>query len=192
MHRKYSDELYKLAISKGADSFDAKSIVSDTYRKVVDKVFDFQFKNENSFRNWLFKIVSNCVIDIYRINSKTGLEFEFYDENNFENKDFDSLTITESKILKNIKNDYYSSGIGFDDRIEIVNYCLSKLNDEERNLFLCYLEGIKISEMIGYFNTNENNLKQKLRRVRLKFINELAKITPINNEALNEKIKDIH
>lgn len=67
-----------------------EDIVSDTFFKAFDKIHQFQYTTENSFRSWLYTIASNTLLDSYKKITPDQLD-ETFDYESDEN-----ITSTEN------------------------------------------------------------------------------------------------
>lgn len=52
----------------------SEDVVSDTFFKAFDKIHQFTYKTENSFRSWLYTIANNTLLDTYKKLSPDSLD----------------------------------------------------------------------------------------------------------------------
>ena len=80
----FSEELYSWALYKISDPETAKDLVQDTFLAAAEKIDGF--KGDSSPKTWLFAILKNKIIDIYRKKVKQPVKQEeqffsgFFDE----------------------------------------------------------------------------------------------------------------
>lgn len=76
----FTDELYSWALYKVSDSELAQDLVQDTFLVAAEK--NDNFRGESSAKTWLFSILNNKIIDVYRkkVNKPVNM-----DENVFSN-----------------------------------------------------------------------------------------------------------
>ncbi|MBA7520431.1 RNA polymerase sigma factor YlaC [subsurface metagenome] len=81
----YSSDLYSWAYHKVSDAELAKDLVQDTFLAAAEKIDGF--KGESSPKTWLFSILNNKIIDIYRkkVNQPANMENKTF--SNFFDKD---------------------------------------------------------------------------------------------------------
>ena len=61
-----------------------EDIVSDTFFKAFDKIHQFVYTTENSFRSWLYTIANNTLLDTYKKGTIDQLD-ETFDYESSEN-----------------------------------------------------------------------------------------------------------
>lgn len=64
----YTDDLYSRAFYKVSDSELAKDLVQDTFLVAAEKIDGF--RGDSSPKTWLFSILNNKIIDVYRTRVK--------------------------------------------------------------------------------------------------------------------------
>ncbi len=80
----YSEELYSWAAYKVSDNDLARDLVQDTFLAASEKIDGFQGKSTP--KTWLFSILNNKIIDVYRkkvhqpINTDNNIFSAFFDE----------------------------------------------------------------------------------------------------------------
>ncbi len=121
---------------------------------LTSKLFEKAMMNINkfkpmgfAFKNWLFKLAHNILIDYYRDNSKT-----------------EKLWVNDSG-LENIADDLESENEK-EERIQQILESLKNLEQDERNLIVMkYFEKMSYEELAEIENTTANNMRVKLHRI---------------------------
>ena len=62
----YFPVIYRHIFYKTLDKHLTEDVVSDTFFKACDKIHQFTYKTENSFRSWLYTIANNTLLDTYK------------------------------------------------------------------------------------------------------------------------------
>ena len=80
----YFQVIYNHIYYKTLNQSLTEDIVSDTFFKAFDKIQQFTYKTENSFRSWLYTIASNTLLDSYKKYNPDSLD-EGFDHESDEN-----------------------------------------------------------------------------------------------------------
>ncbi|WP_343337914.1 RNA polymerase sigma factor SigV [Terrisporobacter petrolearius] len=137
--RKYivdnKESLYRFAYTYVKNEDDALDIVHDAVCKSLVNINTL--KNIDSIKPWIYQIVSNCAIDYIRKNKKyVAISDEIEDENAIGYDTYEDIDLQEA--LERLPEKY---------RIVIV---------------LRYFEDMKIGDIAGILNENENTIKTRL------------------------------
>lgn len=139
------NELYKIARVRLSCDDDIEDAVQET---MVQAFKSIKYLNKNnSFKKWIIKILINKCNLIYRKKKKNNISYE--------NSNLDNFLISEDRIETecNIEFYYLLEGLNYDERIAII---------------LFYLEDYSIKDIAKTLHTNENTIKTRLRRAKLK------------------------
>ncbi len=67
------DDIFNYIYSHIRDEDDANDIFQDTFLKVITSLENLHYTEEGKFKNWVFRIAHNLIIDYYRKNNKMGI-----------------------------------------------------------------------------------------------------------------------
>ncbi len=114
LYENYFDQIYKFIFLKTYDKSLSQDICQETFFKALNKINNFNYNHENSFKAWIYRIAYNLIIDDYnakkrQINIDEIAEF-CYDcdfAKNLDNKNklkeifefFDTLNKKHKEIL---------------------------------------------------------------------------------------------
>ncbi len=155
---RYSDELYKYAyVRLGWNKEIAEDLIQDLFMKAWDKRSDYD-ENKGSLRTWLYAILRNKIIDVYR-----------------QKKNLSSL---DENILNKSSEVGQTEIDALDDEI-LVKDSLAKLNEHDKDLIIMrYMQGLSNKDIAKILNKSETNIKVSIHRA----INKLRMIIEIENE----------
>ncbi len=140
----YQQELYKIARMRLNNDYDICEAVQSTMilaYKHIKKV-----KNVNYLKTWIVRILINECKKIYKKNKK-----QLLNDNQMEE-------------VIDIKNDYdkIDSELTFNSLLKILDY------EERQILILYYSSGFSIKEISKILHINENTIKTKMRKAKIK------------------------
>lgn len=144
------DDLYKIArtrLNNQEDIFDAIQETIISAYKSIGKLKKVEF-----FKTWIIKILINKCNDVYKNIYELELDEKKLSEDYFNN----SIIILENDL-------------DFEHIIKILNY------DERIAMTLYYLEEYTTKEIGKILKTNENTIKTRIARARLKIKNNYKK-----------------
>ncbi len=84
LYDRYFQVIYNHIYYKTLNQTLTEDIVSDTFFKAFDKIHQFVYTTENSFRSWLYTIASNTLLDTYKKGTINQLD-ETFDYESSEN-----------------------------------------------------------------------------------------------------------
>lgn len=157
------DALYNFALQLTSDPNDAKDLVQETIVKAY-RFFDTYEKGTNA-KSWLFRILNNSYINIYRKQS-TKPGFVDYDEvSSFFEIIRDQRTDTtdlEEQMYRDLLNDDICKA-------------LENLNEKYKSVvMLCDLEGFTYEEIANMLDLPIGTVRSRLHRARLLLKKELS------------------
>lgn len=140
----YEQDLYKIARARLSCKDDIFDAIQETTVTMYESIKNLS--NISSFRSWMIKILINKCNDIYRksVNSKIA---------SYDIADLDNYTYQTIQFDSKLQFDYLMEKLDYDDRILAV---------------LCYVEGYKPKEIAKLLKMNNNTVRSKLARIRLK------------------------
>lgn len=142
----YENDLYKIARTRLQNDDD----ISDVFQETIINAFKSikKLKNTEYFKTWLIRILINNCNSLY---SKKKKRKEFFIEDLQE----DNYRIEDD--FENINGE-----LSFNDMMKILNY------DERIAMTLYYSEGYTNKEISKILRTNENTIKARISRAKLK------------------------
>jgi len=152
----YLDSLYNLSLNITRNPNDAKDLVQETYYKAYK--FYYQFQEGTSLKAWLFKILKNTFINLYRKKVK---EPEKVDYEKVE--PFISLLQDNNSDVTNIEENILLNKFLSDD----VTSALNKLPDDFKTVVLLSdLEGFSYKEISEIMDCPIGTVRSRLSRGR--------------------------
>lgn len=139
-------DLYKIARTRLQSDDD----ISDAFQETVINAFKYikKLKNTEYFKTWLIKILINNCNSLY-IKRKRRKEFFIED-------------IQEENDLVDDNIETINGELNFDTMMKTLNY------DERIALTLYYAEGYTNKEISKILKTNENTIKARISRAKIK------------------------
>ncbi|MCB2206147.1 sigma-70 family RNA polymerase sigma factor [bacterium] len=151
----HMDALYNFALRMTSDPDEADDLLQETYLKAY-RFFD-KFEQGTNCKAWLFRIMKNSFINIYRRTSKEPAKVDYNDVEEFyhsiraESTDPNDL---EEKIFSNILDDDVSTA-------------LEALPEEFRTVvILCDIEGFTYEEIADFVECPIGTVRSRLHRGR--------------------------
>lgn len=151
----HMDALYNFALRMTSDPDEADDLLQETYLKAY-RFFD-KFEQGTNCKAWLFRIMKNSFINIYRRTSKEPAKVDYNDVEEFyhtiraESTDANDL---EEKIFSNILDDDVSTA-------------LETLPEEFRTVvILCDIEGFTYEEIADFVECPIGTVRSRLHRGR--------------------------
>lgn len=158
----YTDDMYSWAFHKVSDSELAQDLVQDTFLAAAEKIDGF--KGDSSPKTWLFSILNNKIVDVYRKKSKKPVTIEnqsfskFFDKNGSWNKEY------QPKIWDEEEESLLDS-LDFQ---KILQQCLNALPEKwSLCVKLKYLSGKKGEEICQEVGITTTNFWQIVHRAKL-------------------------
>ncbi|MBN1448117.1 MAG: sigma-70 family RNA polymerase sigma factor [Bacteroidetes bacterium] len=151
----HMDALYNFALRMTGDPDEADDLLQETYLKAY-RFFD-KFEQGTNCKAWLFRIMKNSFINIYRRTSKEPDKVDYNDVEEFyhsiraESTDPNDL---EERIFSNILDDDVSTA-------------LETLPEEFRTVvILCDIEGFTYEEIADFVECPIGTVRSRLHRGR--------------------------
>jgi DNA-directed RNA polymerase specialized sigma24 family protein len=187
---KYYGSLKKYLINNydiGSDI--AEDIVSNTLLSVYENIHQFTFTSgKNCFRNWVFQIAKNKLIDYKRSETK-NINCLIFDENSDFNEISKGLDIRNCDVNKSIINEYLSSGILEDDRKIIIFETLKEFSPEEQCDLWAYFKGVSHIDSANYRKMSYKAYRKRISRLSIRFFNKIGSKLKTDGRIYNEKFK---
>ncbi len=156
---KYIDSLFNVAMRMTRNKDDAEDLVQETYLKMHR--FSHTFDEGSNLKAWLFKILRNTFINLYRKKIREPQEIHY--DNNEEFYLFNRITAdrTDDKFLG-------KGTIGIEEHLEDeIKYALDNLPLAFREVVLYSdVEGLSYEEISGIVGCPLGTVKSRLYRAR--------------------------
>ncbi len=151
----HMDSLYNFALKMTNDSDDASDLLQETYLKAY-RFFD-KFERGTNCKAWLFRIMKNSFINIYRKNIREPDKIDYDEvENFYENIKSDSATPNdlERELFENVLDD------------EAMTAVQSLPDDFRTVILLCDIEGFTYEEIADFIDCPIGTVRSRLHRAR--------------------------
>ncbi len=151
----HMDALYNYAMGMIRDHDEANDLVQETYLRAF-RFFD-KFEQGTNCKAWLFMILKNTYINLYRKQKREPVKLDYEDvENYYENvkaSNTDSSHL-EKDIYENLLNDELTEAI-------------SSLPEDFRTvIMLCDIEGFSYEEIADFIDCPVGTVRSRLHRAR--------------------------
>jgi RNA polymerase sigma-70 factor, ECF subfamily len=151
----HMDTLYRYALRMTGNTDDAKDLLQETYLKAY-RFWD-KFEKGTNVRAWLFRIMKNTYINLYRKEIKEPDTVDFDDIKEFYNGMLDDPsdgTDLQEELLDKL----------FDDDVA---EALESLPEEFRTVvLLCDIEGMSYEEIAGFVHAPVGTVRSRIHRGR--------------------------
>lgn len=143
-------ELYKIARIRLSNNEDIDDAVQETMIAAFKNIHKI---NDNSnFKKWMITILINKCNRIYRKRKKYNISFE--------GEEFENYLKSDEDLDKSLNFYYILKDLNYDERIIVSLY---------------YLEDYTTKDISKILKINENTIKTKLRRAKIKLKNKYRK-----------------
>ena len=164
---RYKNFVFTLSIKMLQNREEAEEVAQDVFIKVYRSLQ--KFKTESKFSTWLYRITYNTCLDKMRSKKRNTPVFSF-----------DHFAEDEAVSLINVLDTIEER-----ERKQMIQKCLDLLPAEDSFLLtLYYFEENSLKEISKIIGVNENNLKIKLFRSRIKLAAILK--TQLEPEIINQ------
>jgi len=153
--RLYSKDILSYATNKLNNYDMAQDILSATFEKAILNKDKFDI-SKGTEKNWLIRIATNCILDLYRHNKnwQTTRISDYTDENGKEYFQIKSDNYTDKELNNNDLS--YDISIAFD-----------KLNDKYKEIAtLSLIEGKEIKEIANILDIPIGTVCVSIKRIR--------------------------
>lgn len=161
----FADSLYAAAIRMTKNSEDASDLVQETFIKAF-RAYD-RFEQGTNLKAWLFRILTNTYITLYRKRQREGYQSALDDMADWQVGEAPSLTQTRTRSAEADAIDRMPSAV--------VRDALSALPDERRLVvYLADVEGFSYQEIADIMDTPTGTVMSRLHRGRSELREALA------------------
>jgi len=149
------DALYNFAFKMTGDSDDANDLVQETYMRAF-RFFD-KFENGTNCKAWLFRIMKNTFINVYRKESKSPEKVDYEEIENF----YENIKASNTDDA-HLEKDIYDNLL--DDEL---TEAISNLPEDFRTvIILCDIEGFTYEEIADFVDAPVETVRSRLHRAR--------------------------
>ena len=161
----FADQLYAAAMRLAKNPADAADLVQETYMKAF-AAFE-QYEQGTNLKAWLYRILTNTYINLYRKRSREGFQSALDDLEEWQLGDAQSLTQTASRSAEAEALDRMPDSV--------VKDALAELGEEFRMaVFFADVEGFSYQEIAGIMGTPVGTVMSRLYRGRRLLREKLA------------------
>lgn len=141
--------------------------------EVVGKVISrYQFESEEHFKNWIFKIHKNNILQMLRSKKSKEIQLTQFTYDNWENEvkelDSESFDITEYKTVIEDLGSSEKQPEALNTLMVAMQKALSQISEVERELLLLRMNDYSYDEIAQMLNIENNQLKVKFNRAKAK------------------------
>lgn len=180
LYQRYALTLYNYAIQAwNIDEDAAWDIIYKVLFKITEHINQYRFKNENQFKNMLYSIFNNELINFYKKIKRREERLKFLTFNdsittNTQNDNSNSINheINQS-LFKKALHEFWDDPQAENPLLNCLNKLIDKLEDWERILINQRSKGVSYSEIAHYVDKPENQLKVYYARLKSKIQREL-------------------
>ena len=151
----HMDALYNFAFKMTVDSDDANDLVQETYMRAF-RFFD-KFEKRTNCKAWLFRIMKNTFINVYKKESKSPEKVDYEEIENF----YENIKVSNTDDA-HLEKDIYDNLL--DDELTEV---ISNLPEDFRTvIILCDIEGFTYEEIADFVDAPVETVRSRLHRAR--------------------------
>ena len=182
---KYQDFLYNWGLQQynKIDPQTLLELIDDTFLKVIESISSFESKNETAFRNWIFRILKNQIIDYMRVEKVKSehMTFQSIDGGPLDNEN--GLSKVQIELNKMIYQDYLGPEPCEHPLAKKVNEFIDTLDDNSKIILCGCADGYPHKEIAEWTGIPESHIKVCYSRLKKKLekqlISELSGREPV-------------
>lgn len=153
----FADQLYAAAMRLAKNPSDAADLVQETYLKAFQAFH--QFEQGTNLKAWLYRILTNTYINLYRKRSKEGFQSAIEELEDWQLRESESLTQTSGRSAEAEALDRMPSSV--------VKDALNDLPDGFRMVvYFADVEGFSYQEIADIMGTPTGTVMSRLYRGR--------------------------
>ena len=151
----HMDLLYNFALRTTGNADDARDLLQETFMKAYR--FWSKYEKGTNIRAWLFRIMKNSYINLYRKETREPDKVDYGDIENF----YDSIRAS-STDTNDLQEKFYGGLLG-----DEVTKALQNLPEEFRTVvILCDIEGLTYEEIAEFLECPIGTVRSRLHRGR--------------------------
>jgi RNA polymerase sigma-70 factor, ECF subfamily len=153
----FADQLYAAAMRLAKNPVDAADLVQETFLKAYQAFH--QFEQGTNLKAWLYRILTNTYINLYRKRSKEGFQAALDDMEEWQIGSAESLTQTSNRSAEAEAIDRMPASV--------VKDALHSLPEEFRMaVYFADVEGLSYQDIAGIMDTPLGTVMSRLYRGR--------------------------
>lgn len=161
----FADQLYAAAMRLAKNPSDAADLVQETFLKAYQAFH--QYEQGTNLKAWLYRILTNTYINLYRKRSKEGFQSALDDLEEWQVGGAESLTQTATRSAEAEAIDRMPASV--------VKDALHSLQEEFRMaVYFADVEGLSYQEIAGIMETPVGTVMSRLYRGRKLLREKLA------------------
>lgn len=161
----YTDQLYAAAMRLAKNPSDAADLVQETFLKAYQAFH--QYEQGTNLKAWLYRILTNTYINLYRKRSREGFQSALDDLEEWQVGGAESLTQTATRSAEAEAIDRMPASV--------VKDALHSLQEEFRMaVYFADVEGLSYQEIAGIMETPVGTVMSRLYRGRKLLREKLA------------------
>ncbi len=170
----YADQLYAGAMRLAKNPADAADLVQETYLKAYQSFH--QFEQGTHLKAWLFRILTNTYINLYRKRQKAGLQEGLDELEDWQLGEAGSLTQQANRSAEAEAIDRLPDAV--------IRDALNSLPEERRMvIYLADVEGFRYQQIAEIMDTPVGTVMSRLHRGRRELRELLSDYAPSSKEA---------
>ena len=165
----FADQLYAGAMRLAKNPADAADLVQETYLKAYQSFH--QFEQGTNLKAWLFRILTNTYINLYRKRQKAGLQEGLDELEDWQLGEAGSLTQSTTRSAEAEAIDRLPDAV--------IRDALNSLPEERRMvIYLADVEGFSYQQIADIMDTPVGTVMSRLHRGRQELRELLADYAP--------------
>lgn len=193
----YGQKFYSFAVTRwNLSEDDAWEVVYQTLETLVLKLPDYMFESKLHFDNFLFKVFTNFLRQLYRKHRHREVE-KYGTEKLFDDSIYsDSQEVTEILDIENresyessdfsiehqVLNEYYETEIVENPKLTALRKALEQLDEVERDILLLRAQDYSYDEIAKMLKIDNKQLKVRHHRIKSRLILIMTKNTLTNEQ----------
>lgn len=160
--RRYQDRLYNLAYRVLANQEEAEEVVQDTFLRIHEGANNF--RRNNVFAGWLFRIAHNACLDVLRVRQKE-----------ISNLSFDQTASGDSSERQNVIGQIADGKAGPEEQLgqteqaRLIENSLNQLPEEQRIVVVLRdIEGFAYEDIAQIVGASSGTVRSRIHYGRLK------------------------
>lgn len=169
----FADQLYAGAMRLAKNPADAADLVQETYLKAYQSFH--QFEQGTNLKAWLFRILTNTYINLYRKRQKAGLQGGLDELEDWQLGEAGSVTQTSQRSAEAEAIDRLPDAV--------IRDALNSLPEERRMvIYLADVEGFSYQQIAEIMDTPVGTVMSRLHRGRKELRELLSDYAPTHTE----------
>ena len=169
----FADQLYAGAMRLAKNPSDAADLVQETYLKAYQSFH--QFEQGTNLKAWLFRILTNTYINLYRKRQKAGLQEGLDELEDWQIGEAGSVTQTSQRSAEAEAIDRLPDAV--------IRDALNSLPEERRMvIYLADVEGFSYQQIAEIMETPVGTVMSRLHRGRKDLRELLSDYAPTHSE----------